>query len=62
MRSHVPCGACGALVPVTGCRHWRPRVAADEPEPAWRVAERRARDRAAEAVADFRRVMRLNDT
>lgn len=55
-----PCGECRALVPPTGCQHWRPTISArsDPRLIAWRVAERRARARAVEAVADFRRMMR----
>ena len=61
MRGFAPCGACGAYVPTTGCRHWHPR-----PEPAveskWREIEHDAKRKAAEAVAEFRRMMRLNST
>lgn len=56
MRSHIPCGACVALVPAdSGCQHYRPKRPSTESR---REAERRARARAAEAVARFRETMR----
>jgi len=58
----VPCGACHALVPVTGCTHWRPLIAAhaaQTPEAVRRRAhQQRARQDAVERVAEFRRVMK----
>ena len=55
--THRPCGACGRLVPVSGCRHWRPRPSAGSAyvEPKWKATEREAKRQAAERVADFRR-------
>lgn len=62
MKGFAPCGACRAYVPVTGCPHWRPGNKPNPKNVAWQVADRRARARAVEAVADFRRMTRLNDT
>jgi len=57
----VPCGACRALVPVTGCQHWKPLVAANasaHPRAvAARALQQRARQQAVESVAAFRRLM-----
>lgn len=54
-----PCGACAALVPAGGCRHWRPKVTRNAlaARADWREGERRARDSARAAVAAFREVM-----
>ena len=62
MRSHLPCGACAALVPAaTGCQHYRPKTPRPDRE-RQRAYEQAARARAVEAVASFRRSMRLGDT
>lgn len=65
-----PCGACRALVPETGCRHWRPPGSAQAREERSRAARynRQALERARQDVAamraaqadeirDFQRVM-----
>lgn len=52
-----PCGACGQLVPADdGCKHWRPGLSV-------KAADSRARRvREREALAAFRRQMRLGTT
>jgi len=61
MRERVPCGACRALVPADrGCRHWRPRNRVRNPK--WAEQEAQAKRNAAEAVAAFRRMMRLGSS
>jgi len=60
-----PCGACAAMVTVSGCEHWQPKpeqlvVASGRPADArarQREYERAARARAADAVARFRETM-----
>jgi hypothetical protein len=63
MRGYRPCGACRALVwEESGCRHWKPMLNRAAQVPEGRAARNRryqqsARDRAALAVAEFRRMM-----
>lgn len=68
MIDYRPCGACGELVPATGCEHWRPRelkIGKAEMSPAASAAKRerdrvrqlnrRARERA--ELEAFRKMM-----
>jgi hypothetical protein len=60
MLAYRPCGVCVAYVPAeSGCPHWRPKIQAPGAASARRARnreyQRRAREAASAAVAEFRR-------
>lgn len=67
MIDYRPCGECGALVPATGCEHWRPRDLKigetpvkrnmDAKREADRIRQKERRARQREELAASRRMM-----
>jgi hypothetical protein len=63
-RTYRPCGECSAYVLAeTGCKHWKPggtvRSARQARYDRQKEVDAAAKQRAAQAVADFRRQMDL---